>query len=93
MGEPLTKMILSLLSIAAERAARADPVSLNPSVLDYRRSKGKLHQYACAGDDHIGIGKISYLKQIPRVLQYWSGEISWDKYCISRYGAHYCQDF
>ena len=93
MGEPLTKMILSLLSIAAERAARASWNTLNPSISEYNRSRGKLHQYACAGDDHIGIGKIRYLKQIPQVLQYWSGEISWDKYCISYYGAHYCQDF
>jgi hypothetical protein len=37
MGEPLTKMILSLLSIAAERAARASSTSLNPSINDYSR--------------------------------------------------------
>jgi hypothetical protein len=93
MGEPLTKMILSLMSIAAERAARASQLTLNPSVSDYTKSRRKRHQYACAGDDHVGIGKVVYLKQIPQVLQYWSGEISWDKYCISKYGAHYCQDF
>jgi hypothetical protein len=93
MGEPLTKMILSLFSIAAERASRASDSTLNPTAADYRRSRSKIHQYACAGDDHIGLGKISYLKQIPQNLQNWSGEISWDKYCISRYGAHYCQDF
>jgi len=93
MGEPLTKMILSLLSIAAERAARASTTTLNPSIADYRQTRRTLHQYACAGDDHIGIGRVTYLKQIPQVLQYWSGEISWDKYCVSRYGAHYCQDF
>lgn len=93
MGEPLTKMVLSLLSIAAERAARASVTTLNPSITDYRRSRRVLHQYACAGDDHIGIGRIDYLKQIPQILQFWSGEISWDKYCVSRYGAHYCQDF
>jgi hypothetical protein len=92
MGEPLTKMILSLMSIAAERAARAGP-TLTPLLSDYSRSQRKLHQYACAGDDHIGIGKTSYLKMIPEFLQSWSGEISWDKYCISSYGAHYCQDF
>jgi hypothetical protein len=93
MGEPLTKMILSLLSIAAERSARANSSTTNPSLSDFMRSRRTLHQYACAGDDHIGLGKTSYLKQIPLVLQYWSGEISWDKYCISHYGAHYCQDF
>lgn len=93
MGEPLTKMILSLFSIAAERSARASDKSLNPHFNDYLRTRTKLHQYACAGDDHIGLGKVSYLSQIPKILQYWSGEISWDKYCISHYGAHYCQDF
>jgi len=30
---------------------------------------------------------------IPKVLEFWSGVISWDKYCISNVGAHYCQDF
>jgi len=93
MGEPLTKMILSLMSIAAERAARASTTSLNPTPSEYARSRRKIHQYACAGDDHIGIGAVIYLKQIPRFLEFWSGEISWDKYCISSYGAHYCQDF
>jgi len=93
MGEPLTKMMLSLFSIAAERSARASSLTINPSLRDYHLSRRKRHIYACAGDDHIGVGKYSYLSQIPKVLEAWSGVISWDKYCISNVGAHYCQDF
>jgi hypothetical protein len=93
MGEPLTKMMLSLFSIAAERSARASTLTIHPSLRDYQISRRKRHIYACAGDDHIGVGKFGYLSQIPKVLEAWSGVISWDKYCISKVGAHYCQDF
>jgi len=93
MGEPLTKMMLSLFSIAAERSARASTLTIHPSLRDFQLSRWTRHIYACAGDDHIGIGKFGYLSQIPKILESWSGVISWDKYCISNVGAHYCQDF
>jgi hypothetical protein len=98
MGEPLTKMILSLFSICAERCARANPNRLTTNLREFYTTRSGMpkaprHHYACAGDDHVGIGNLNYLSRIPKNLQAWSGVISWDKYCISEYGAHYCQNF
>jgi hypothetical protein len=41
----------------------------------------------------MAIGKLEYLRAIPDRLQLWSGEISWEKYCISKRIAQYCQDY
>jgi len=93
MGEPLTKMILSLFSICAERSARANPGRLTSNIRDFYTTRYARSHYACAGDDHVGLGNLRYLSSIPKNLEAWSGVISWDKYCISKFGAHYCQNF
>jgi hypothetical protein len=93
MGEPIAKCVLTLFSMSAERSARANVAYPTTSLSDFSRSHRKRHLYACAGDDHIGIGKIEYLKQIPERLALWSGVVNWEKYGISKTLAHYCQDW
>jgi hypothetical protein len=93
MGEPIAKCVLTLMSLAAERSARANHKTPTSSVIDFAKSSRKRHLYACAGDDHIGIGSVSYLKAIPERLALWSGVVNWEKYGISKTLAHYCQDW
>jgi len=49
--------------------------------------------FACAGDDHLGIGERSDLEAIPNFLESMGFEISWDKYRISNFITSYCQEY
>jgi hypothetical protein len=49
--------------------------------------------FVCAGDDHIALGSLEFVKAIPVILEQMGFEISWPKYRISRKYVHYCQDF
>jgi len=93
MGEPIAKMVLSMLSLSAERSARANDRVPTTDLREFAVSSRKRHLYACAADDHIGIGQVSYLKAIASRLETWSGVVNWEKYAISNRMAHYCQDY
>jgi len=95
MGEPLTKIVLTLSSYGAWLATRLgfrtiDKVKRLPSM---SRNHTNVSIYACAGDDHIGIGSAEGLKKIPVMMESMFYEISWDKYMISRILVSYCQEY
>jgi len=95
MGEPLTKCFLTLSSLGAYYAVvqgfdsleKVESVPINRLV-----SAGK-KSFACAGDDHVALGDLGFVSRIPKMLESFGYEISWEKYRISRKYCHYCQDF
>lgn len=73
--------------------------SASNDVRDFRLAKSpsltrhfsKVKAYACAGDDHLGIGPEEDLKRIPKIMESMSYSISWDKYNINDTYVSYCQ--
>jgi len=95
MGEPLTKCFLTLSSIGAYYATvqgfnNLDDVEIVP--INRLLSAGK-KSFACAGDDHVALGDLGFVSRIPKMLESFGYEISWEKYRISSKYCHYCQDF
>jgi len=98
MGDPLTKIVLTLSSYGAWRVTVKSPWN---DVRDFRlittpskiRNYSKVKAYTCAGDDHLGIGPEEDLIRIPKVMESMGYEISWDKYNINKKYVSYCQLF
>jgi len=98
MGDPLTKIVLTMSSYAAWKMTKItrkdDPRDFR---LPRRENRSEDHStvkaFACAGDDHIGLGTFRDLKRIPKVMEKMNFEISWDKYDINNNYVSYCQDF
>jgi len=98
MGDPLTKIVLTMSSYGAWRMTVKSP---HDDVRDFRlvttpsmiRTYSKVKAYTCAGDDHLGIGPEEDLIRIPRVMESMGYEISWDKYNINKKYVSYCQMF
>jgi hypothetical protein len=98
MGDPLTKIVLTLSSYTAWKMSK---ITRSVNVRGFRLPKpenrneehSSVKSYACAGDDHIGIGKRMDLGRIPRIMESMNFEISWSKYDINKSEVSYCQDF
>jgi len=96
MGDPLTKIVLTMSSYGAWKASVKSPSN---DVRDFRLARSpssvrhfsKVKAYACAGDDHLGIGPEEDLKRIPKIMESMSYSISWDKYNINDTYVSYCQ--
>jgi hypothetical protein len=101
MGEPLTKCLLTLSSMASWIATRfrfntLEDVNIGKyykRLHDRNFVRSSVRLFYCAGDDHTGVGKLKDLQQIPKFQESMGFEISWDKYRISQKYVHYCQDF
>jgi len=98
MGDPLTKIVLTASSYGAWRMTVK---SASNDVRDFRlarspstiRTFSKVKAYACAGDDHLGIGPKDDLERIPKAMESMGYEISWEKYNINKKYVSYCQLF
>jgi hypothetical protein len=94
MGDPLTKIVLTASSYSAWRMTR---YSKEDNFLRFIYPKIEpdpmttVRTYACAGDDHLGIGSRDDLLRIPKVMESMGYEISWDKYNINKRFVSYCQ--
>jgi len=96
MGEPMTKCFLTLASMTAYFAALQGYRNISEAkaiVPEGKLMPTRGRSFACAGDDHIAVGNLEFVKTIPKLLQQMGYEISWEKYRISRKYCHYCQDF
>jgi hypothetical protein len=96
MGDPLTKIVLTSCSYAAWKMTTLSEVDnflefIYPK--DKTHCKSSVHTFACAGDDHIGIGSKKDLMRIPKVMETMSFEISWEKYNINKSFVSYCQHY
>jgi hypothetical protein len=103
MGDPITKCILTMASMASWYCTQAgfsrlEDVSYGVymrrtynRVENISRTRGSA--FACAGDDHTAVGNLQDVVRPPNFLQSMNLEISWDKYCISRKYVSYCQAF
>jgi hypothetical protein len=95
MGDPITKIVLTMSSYAAWRMTRysEEDTFINfiyPGIKE-KRCLTSVQTYACAGDDHLGIGSRHDLMRIPKVMESMGYEISWDKYNINKKFVSYCQ--
>jgi hypothetical protein len=88
MGEPLTKVILSLLNLAVEESAMRTHLGISP--FSYFKSPS-WRSYHVGGDDHLAIGPISYLNKITDNHIRWGSKISAGKHGISKSLVKYCE--
>jgi hypothetical protein len=107
MGEQLCKGLLTLSSISSWYGSqmgwtKLEDVNFGQYLYmktlepEERMRKGfhsSVKHFACAGDDHTGIGTKEDLQKIPKFLETMGFEISWPKYRISRKLVSYCQEF
>jgi hypothetical protein len=87
MGEPLAKTILTLLNLSCEEIAIR-------KFLNYDFEKQVQQSWRCfsvAGDDHIAIGPLAYLRYITATHIRAGSKISPDKHSISSIAVRYCE--
>jgi hypothetical protein len=87
MGEPLAKTLLTLAVCSAEEVAIRKYLGydfLKPVQATWR-------SFATAGDDHIAVGPVPYLKEITKQLLAGGMIISPDKHAYSTVAVRYCE--
>jgi hypothetical protein len=87
MGEPLAKTLLTLAVCSAEEVAIRKYLGydfLKPVQVPWR-------SFATAGDDHIAVGPVPYLKEITKQLLAGGMIISPDKHAYSKVAVRYCE--
>jgi len=87
MGEPLSKVILTLLNLAVEEIAIRKFLNCDfktPIQVPWR-------SYAVGGDDHIATGPVPYLKKITETHLRAGSLISGSKHIISNRVVKYCE--
>jgi hypothetical protein len=89
MGEPLTKMILSILNLVVEEHAMRVYLSISPTLSHYDSPAWRT--YHIGGDDHLAVGPLEYLKEITSCHIRAGSEISPGKHSISRIAVRYCE--
>nr|WAK75267.1 MAG: RNA-dependent RNA polymerase [Narnaviridae sp.] len=85
MGEPMTKVVLTLLNLCMEHLAFTSYRLQNKDEDLHWRS------FSIAGDDHIVIGPPEYLEKITRNHRIYGSMISPDKHATSKRLVMYCE--
>ncbi|APG77022.1 RNA-dependent RNA polymerase [Beihai barnacle virus 10] len=87
MGEPIAKVLLTLLNLSCEEIAIRDYLGV-----DFRASvQVRWRCFSVAGDDHIAVGPVGYLDKITETHIKAGSKISDLKHGHSRIAVRYCE--
>lgn len=89
MGEPLTKVILTILNLVVEEYAMRTYLRVNFGTSFYESPKWRT--YHIGGDDHLAVGPREYLEQITFCHSLLGSKISVGKHGISRIAVKYTE--
>jgi hypothetical protein len=89
MGEPLTKVVLTILNLVVEEHAMRVYLKVSPEVSFFESPKWR--SYHIGGDDHLAFGPVEYLKEITNCHLRSGSKISPGKHGISDRVVKYCE--
>ncbi|UHM27569.1 MAG: RNA-dependent RNA polymerase [Sanya narnavirus 11] len=89
MGEPLTKVILTVLNLFVEEFAMRSFLHVSPRASFYESPPWR--SYHVGGDDHLAVGPVEYLDCITRAHLMCGSKISAGKHGISDRVVKYCE--
>jgi hypothetical protein len=89
MGEPLTKVVLTILNLVVEEYAMRNYLGINSKVSFYESPPWR--SYHIGGDDHLAMGPIPYLNMITECHIRSGSKISVGKHGISTIMVKYCE--
>jgi hypothetical protein len=89
MGEPLTKVVLTILNLFVEEYAMRKYLQVSPEVSFYKEEGWRA--YHIGGDDHLAVGPVPYLEEITEAHIRSGSKISPGKHGISDRVVKYCE--
>lgn len=89
MGEPLTKVVLTILNLVVEEYAIRRYMHISPERMYFESPPWR--SYHIGGDDHLAIGPVRYLNEITDCHLKCGSKISLGKHGISTNIVKYCE--
>jgi len=89
MGEPLTKVLLTILNLVVEEYAMRRHLGVSLTTSFYESPRWRT--YHIGGDDHLAVGPREYLSTITIMHRLMGSKISEGKHGISRVAVKYCE--